>query len=91
MDLRKLSKIRQKLTSFRARGGLKSIELESLAKRLGRVRSDRGKEPNWVSLQFPSLRPVSIPHHGSGDLNKNTAGAILDQLEEDIEQWEELL
>lgn len=91
MNRRKLNKIKQKVGGFRARGGIKSTELESLAKRLGRVKRDRGKEPNWVSDQFLSLRPLSIPHHGSGDLNRNTARAILDQLEEDIEKWEEVL
>lgn len=91
MNRRKLNKIKQEVDGFRARGGIKSSELESLARRLGRDRSIRGKEPTWVNKQFPYLRPLSIPHHGSRDLNKYTAGGILDQLEEDIEQWEEVL
>jgi len=91
MDLRKLDKIKLDIDSFRNRGGVKSSELESLAKRLGRDRNDRGKEPTWVNRQFPYLRPLSIPHHGSIDLNKFTARGILDQLEEDIKKWEEVL
>lgn len=91
MNPRKLNKIKQKIDGFRNRGGVKSSELESLAKRLGRDKSDRGKEPTWVNKQFPYLRPLSIPHHGSSDLHKFTARGILDQLEEDIEKWEEVL
>jgi hypothetical protein len=91
MNPGRLNKIKQDIDGFRTRGGIKSAELESLAKRLGRVKSDRGKEPTWVNKQFPHLRPLSIPHHGSSDLNRFTARGILDQLEEDIEQWEELL
>lgn len=91
MNRKKLIKIKQEVNGFRNRGGVKSSEIESLAKRLGRTKSDRGKEPTWINSQFPHLRPLSIPHHGSKDLNKYTAGSILDQLEEDIEQWEEVL
>ena len=91
MNHRKLNKIKQDIDGFRTRGGIRSSELESLAKRLGRDKSDRGKEPTWVNKQFPYLRPLSIPHHGSRDLNKFTARGILAQLEEDVEQWEELL
>ncbi len=87
MSQKKLNKIRQEMTAFRRRGGIKSVELESLAKELGRTRSNRGSEPTWVNLQFPELRPLSIPHH-SGDLNRHTAGSILDQLELDVERWD---
>lgn len=90
MNRSKLIKLKRKLGDFRSRGGIKSRELESFAKRLGRFRDDRGKEPTWVNEQFPTLRPLSIPHH-STDLNKNTARAMLDQLQEDIEKWEEEL
>ena len=91
MNRRKLNKIKQDIDGFRNRGGVKSSKLESLAKRLGRDKSNRGKEPTWVNKQFPDLRPLSIPHHGARDLNKFTARGILDQLEEDFEKWEEVL
>ena len=91
MNRRRLSKIRQQIEACHKRGGIKSAELESLAKDLGRVKSKRGKEPTWVNEQFPELYPLSIPHHGSHDLNRFTAGSILDQLENDLERWEEAM
>ena len=91
MNSRRLSKIRQQMEAYRKRGGIKSAELESLAKDLGRVKSKRGKEPTWVNERFPELYPLSIPHHGSHDLNRFTAGSILDQLENDLERWEEAM
>lgn len=78
------------MEEFRRRGGIKSDELESLAQELGRVKSKRGKEPTWVSSQFTDLRPLNIPNH-SQDLNKFTARSILDQLELDVEKWQEYL
>ncbi len=90
MNLRKLRKTIELIEEFRRRGGLKSDELESLAMELGRIKSNRGKEPTWVSSQFTNLRPLSIPNH-SHDLNKFTARSILDQLELDVEKWKEYL
>jgi len=87
----KLNKIIQRMEACRRRGGIGAAELESLAQELGRVRSKRGKEPTWISERFPDLRPLSIPHHGSRDLNRFTAGSIIDQLELDLERWEEVM
>ena len=89
MNRKKLDKLEQQIEAIRKKGGIKSSELESLAKELGRVKSKRGKEPTWISEQFNDLRPVSIPRHGSRDLNRYTAGGIIDQLELDVERWEE--
>jgi hypothetical protein len=91
MDPKKVRKLREELESLRRRGGVKSGELESLAARLGRRRAVRGSEPNWVNDLSRSSRPVSIPHHGNSDLNRFTARGILNQLEEDLEKYEELL
>ena len=89
MEPKKLAKLRQQLNSLRKRRGLKSRELESLAKAMGRRRHPkRGKEPTWVSDLVPNTRPLSIPNH-PGDLNRFTAGSILDQLEEDLYRLEE--
>jgi hypothetical protein len=89
MSRQKLDKLRKRIEELRQKGGIGSSELESLARALGRVRSMRGKHPIWVNKTFPDLRPLSIPHHGSKDLNRITANIILDQLELDIEKYEE--
>lgn len=91
MNKKKLAKIRGELSACRKRGGIKPDELERLAKELGRSRFKRGKEPTWISETFPYLRPLSIPHHGMSDLNRFTAQTIIDQLESDVECWEEHL
>ncbi len=91
MKENKLKKIEQNIRSLRNRSGnLRASELEAIAKRLGRERSKRGKEPTYVSLDFPDLRPVSIPSHSTG-LKRFTAESILDQLDEDVFRWREEL
>jgi len=42
----------------------------------------------WVSSEFPTLFPLSIPHHGGRDLAIGTQRSILDQLEDDVLAWE---
>jgi hypothetical protein len=91
MNRQKLNKLRNRVEELRKKGGIGSSELESLARALGRVKSKRGKEPNWINKIFPNLRPLSIPRHGSKDLSRITANIILDQLEIDIEQFEEYI
>ncbi|MCX6000410.1 MAG: hypothetical protein NTU41_12745 [Chloroflexi bacterium] len=91
MDKQKLNRITEKIQACRKRGGIRAAELESIARELGRAPSKRGKEPTWVNERFRDLRPLSIPRHGSRDLNRYTAGAILDQLELDLERWEEAI
>lgn len=90
MDLKKIQKLRDKIEKLRGRGGINAVELASLARQLGRKRAKRGKEPTWVSESFPDSRPVSIPSH-PGNLNRFTAGGILDQLEGDLDRHEESL
>jgi len=87
MNPPKVIRLRQKLESLRGKGGVKSTEIQLLAKKLGRKRHKRGSEPTWINESFRHLRPVSIPHHSKG-LNRFTARAILDQLEADLEAWE---
>jgi hypothetical protein len=92
MNRQRLDKLRKWLQELRRKGGIESSELESLAKALGRVpKFKRGKEPTWVNQNFPDLRPLSIPRHGSKDLNRITANIILDQLELDLEKYEEFI
>lgn len=90
MGLAKIRKLRSKIEALRGKGWVKTSELESLARRLGRKRAKRGKEPTWVSEELPDRRPVSIPSH-SVDVNRFTARTILDQLEADLDRYEELL
>jgi len=87
MTRAKLEKLRHEWTILQNRGGVKTREVERLAKALGRQRHKRGREPVWVNPVFPSLRPVSIPSH-SVDLNKYTKNSILGDLEADFEHWE---
>ena len=91
MNRDKLDKLRKLVEGLRNKGGIGYSELESLARALGRVPSKRGKHQTWVNQTFDDLRPLSIPRHGSKDLNKYTAKDILDQLELDIEKFEELI
>lgn len=89
MNPRRLRRCEQRLAKLR-RAVPTARQLETLAKMLGRRLDNRGKEPNWVSMAFPNLRPISIPHHSSS-LNKFTAGSILSQLEEDIFRYKWML
>ncbi len=86
MNPKKLAKLRREIEGLRRKGGIKGRELRRIAQAVGRKLGQRGKEPTWVSEQFPD-RPLSIPGH-PGDLNRNTAGAILDQLEQDLDEIE---
>ena len=69
----------------------KASALESLATRLGRKPVNRGKEPMWESADFPFLKPQAIPHHGGRDVSPLVRKHVLDQLQEDIFAWDNLL
>lgn len=89
MERTRLKRLRQRIDDLRRRlGGIKPRELEALAKGLGRKRHPKGKEPTWVS-ELPSRWPLSIPNH-PGDLKKETARSILEDLEADLYALEEL-
>ena len=77
------------MESLRKQGGVKPIKLESIAGKVGRKLDPRGKEPTWVNENFTELRPISIPHHSH--LVNATKDSILDDLEMDIERWEQEL
>jgi len=88
---KRLQRLKRLLAELRHRSGnIRSRELVSLARALGRVLYDRGKEPTYVSTLLPNSRPISIPNH-PGALNRFTAGNILDQLEQDIFSLEDML
>ena len=90
MDRKKLRKLRLELVRLRL-SPQKASALESLAGKLGRKLIKRGKEPTWESQDFDHLWPLSIPHHGGRDLAPGTKKSILNQLEDDIIAWEEVL
>jgi len=87
MTRKKLEKLKRELSELRGRPAVKSKELEQFAKKVGRRRSSRGKEPTY---EMPGRRPLSIPHH-SGDLKIGTKNNILDTLEVDLAAYEEAL
>lgn len=90
MDKKKLKKLRQELTAMRrSPQNRKAADLQALAKKVGRVPDNRGKEPTWVRKKDPALSPpLSIPDHGGVDLKSGTARSIIDQLLSDLDDWE---
>lgn len=88
ISLRKIEKLRSELASFRGRGGIKSAELVRFARKIGRRPAEHGSQPAWVSKWLPGQRPVSIHPHAK-DLNRFTAGDIIDQFEDDLDKLEE--
>lgn len=87
MDAKKLGKILAELDAMRRRS-IRSADIKSVARALGRVEVNRGKHRMWESSQFSWLRPLSIPDHGGRDLATGTKKAILDLLEEDVAAWD---
>jgi hypothetical protein len=87
MTRNKLAKLKQDLAAVR-RTQATAKDVERLAKRLGRRRKKRGKEPTWESEVFANLYPLTIPHHGGKDLASATKKNILAQLEQDVLAWE---
>ncbi len=84
-----LAKIKRTLLEMqRSPGGIKVLELEGLARALGRQRAKRGKEPVFARNAEPRLfPPLSIPHHSSG-LKVGTARSIVEALLKDVVAWE---
>jgi hypothetical protein len=84
---KRLEKLKRELSELRGRTAIKSRELEQFAKKVGRRRSTRGKEPTY---EMPGRRPLTIPHH-SGDLKIGAKNNVLDALEADLPAYEEAL
>jgi hypothetical protein len=90
MNLKRLNRLKGRLEDLRsAPSNVKRIKLENLAKSLGLRREKRGKEPTYVSEDFPYLTPLSIPSHR--EINKFTVKDIVGQLEVYVSAWEEKL
>lgn len=88
MQVRKLDKIRRELEAIQASPrGIRSARLISIAKKLGRTKCKRGKEPTWVREDSPELfSPLSIPNH-PGDMATGTVRSIVEALLSDVDQW----
>ncbi len=50
------------------------------------------KRSRWYNgrtgFPFAHLPPLAIPHHGGRDLAPGTRDSILDQLEDDVHEWD---
>ncbi len=68
-----------------------SARLEMLACRLGRKVHDAGARPIWTSSRFSHLPPLAIASSGERNLPGGARHRILDQLEEDVLAWSEML
>jgi len=88
MDSKKLNTLKRRHVALRNGADITRRALVSLAKSLGRRLAPRGKHPIYVN-EFFRLNPLPIPSHRI--IPEYTAKSILDQLEEDIFQWEEYL
>lgn len=90
MESKRLNRLKRRWEGLRsAPAGIKRIKLKNLAEALGLRSEKRGKEPTYVSDDFPYLTPLSIPSHR--EINKFTAKDILGQLEVYFSAWEERL
>lgn len=85
-QLKKLEKLRQRLDNLREQGQVRSRELESLAKAVGRT-FRAGKHPVY---KMPGRPPLPIAHH-SEPMKRHTKDGILDVLDGDIAAQEELV
>ena len=90
MNRKKLRKIQREVADLR-RSSPRASEIQSIATQLGRQMVNWGKEPTWVNLEFPELRPFSIPAHGGKDLSTGVKFSLLNQIEDDINAWDERL
>jgi hypothetical protein len=89
MTPEQIERLRAEVEELRRRKQVTSREMESLAERIGRIRSKRGKEPTYINPNLEGRRPISIPHHGRGTLTPGVKNNILRNLEGDLDAYEE--
>lgn len=89
MDSKALKKIKRQLQEmYKSPYNRKPDVFISIAKQLGRIKANRGKEPNYTRERDPALSPpLSIPNH-PGDMKPGTARSIIDALLSDVDDWE---
>lgn len=63
------------------------MKLVAIAKKLERSKANIGHEPTYIKGTDPTLRPLTIPGHAS-DLKVGTARSIIDQLLDDVDEWD---
>jgi hypothetical protein len=87
MNRKRLAKIERELSELQKNPHGKSPRLfVRLAKKLGRKKVNRGKEPTYASPSEPDLgSPLSIPNHDV--LKSGTAASILNTLQNDHDLW----
>src|SRR5262249_10196667 len=90
MTYEKLEKIKKLIADCRGKLN-RHGDLERIALKLGRRRVKRGKEPTYESMAFPNANVVTIPNHAGKTVKRGTAANILNQLEEDVDRWEQRL
>ena len=91
MTRKKLNRIWRDIEAYR-RNLPKLADLESLAKRCGRVPDPGGKHVLWKSAQFVRHRAFPIPRHGGNPVATYTVrDTVLDHLEADAVAWEDFL
>lgn len=94
MDRRRLKKLERQLLSIQASPfGVRAAELVSLAKKLGRQKMNRGKEPTYERgqiVQGVPVFPLTIPGH-PGDLAPGTVKSIVNTLLNDVDEYAQWL
>jgi hypothetical protein len=73
--------------------GVRGSDLASLAKKLGRQKVNRGKEPTYERgplVQGMLAYPLTIPGH-PGDLAVGTVKSIVNSLLSDVDEYRQLL
>lgn len=90
MTLKKLERLRARIADLRRAKDVKSREMVRLARAIGRKPDNStGKEPTYVHTELQGRRPLSIPNHPT--LALGTKNNILDDLEGDLDAYEEIL
>jgi hypothetical protein len=84
-----LKRLRRTIEELRNAGGVKPKELERLARAVGRE-PRAGSHQTWVYKDNSTAPPLPIPHP-SKDINRFTAQAILDVLDDDLDRIEKTM
>ena len=71
---------------------VKAADIQGLAARLGREKGELRQGADLGERRVSELRPLSIPDHGGGrDLSPRVRKSVLNELENDIDAWDQKL